>query len=331
MSKHRDYATNDVLSAGFLDALNEFVSTDASPFVVDQPSTTSLRIQASTGNAQVSLAVGGAWRFITSNVTASAPANAAGEYPIYAVSAVNNTGQEDAGTFAYGFTLKLSVAPTGSGAEALSRTIGFYGWDGSAITYVRQLVGVPSRGNPTTTGPPLVTSMPVGAPDGFEVRYLADATNGIVWTFRFRSGSASAYKWEFTGGSPLVAFVDTMESRSLASFGDLATVGPSVTAPLAGDYLITVGAMVTDNSNSYVQGVMSYAVGATAADSNDGIDARLGAPGAALNSMVTMAAERRKTGLAAATAIVAKYQAYEAGNTCFWLNRRLTAVPIRVS
>jgi hypothetical protein len=52
----------------------------------------------------------------------------------------------------------------------------------------------------------LVTSLPTTGPsggalvDGQECRYLADATNGVVWNLKYKS---SASKWYFIGGSSL--------------------------------------------------------------------------------------------------------------------------------
>jgi hypothetical protein len=50
---------------------------------------------------------------------------------------------------------------------------------------------------------PYVTSLPASPSDGQEVFYAADATNNVIWNLRYRSGSASTYKWEFVGGDPL--------------------------------------------------------------------------------------------------------------------------------
>jgi hypothetical protein len=142
MSKHRDFSTGDIFPAGFLDALNEFLGAQATPnLILDRPSTTSMRIAAGSGDDLRAVAIDGAWRYVTSNVTASAPANSAGTFPIYVTTKANNSSQEDAGTFDYSFGLKLSTTPSGSGSEALYRQIGTYDWDGSAITGWTQTVG----------------------------------------------------------------------------------------------------------------------------------------------------------------------------------------------
>lgn len=82
------------------------------------------------------------------------------------------------------------------------------------------------------------TSLPASPNDQDEYAYLADATNGIVWRFKYNSGSSSTYKWEFIGGSKLSAAVATIESTTSTSFADIATAGPSVVVPRAGEYYI---------------------------------------------------------------------------------------------
>jgi hypothetical protein len=43
-----------------------------------------------------------------------------------------------------------------------------------------------------------------GLVDGQEIELELDEPRGIYWRFRYRAGSASAYKWEFVGGPPLI-------------------------------------------------------------------------------------------------------------------------------
>jgi hypothetical protein len=84
---------------------------------------------------------------------------------------------------------------------------------------------------------PYVTSLPASPSDGQEVFYAADATNNVIWNLRYRSGSASTYKWEFIGGDPLESFQSESSTRSSTAYGDFASVGPSITAPLVGEYM----------------------------------------------------------------------------------------------
>jgi len=95
--------------------------------------------------------------------------------------------------------------------------------------------------------PTYETSLPGSPVDGQEIYYAADATNGVIWHLRYRSGGGT-YKWEFVGGSPLY---QTGLDRSVTNQTAFATVGQnasttgslptdpiSVTLPLAGEYLV---------------------------------------------------------------------------------------------
>src|SRR4029077_16892946 len=52
-------------------------------------------------------------------------------------------------------------------------------------------------------GPQRVATLPTNPYDGQECYFVADATNGILWHFRYNSSSVSPYKWECVGCSPL--------------------------------------------------------------------------------------------------------------------------------
>ena len=92
------------------------------------------------------------------------------------------------------------------------------------------------------TGPPgqatRVTSLPATPADGQEVYYVADAANGVLWHLRYNAASASAYKWEFVGGSPLAT--ERLPEETAASFPATTWGGfvndPVIAVPLAGDY-----------------------------------------------------------------------------------------------
>lgn len=107
------------------------------------------------------------------------------------------------------------------------------------------------------------TTLPAAPVDGQEAFYqsAAMATPGMVWHFRYRAGSGSAYKWEFVGGPPLFAEVIAQETASAQIFGDLTTVGPTVTLPLAGDYDVEIGAWSRSADFADLVGKMSYEIG----------------------------------------------------------------------
>ena len=90
-------------------------------------------------------------------------------------------------------------------------------------------------------GGPIYTSLPSSPADGQEIRFLADATNGIVWNLRYRLASSSPYKWEFIGGNPLVSGIAAQVGPSSANaYSYVPGTDAQITIPLAGEYLIEV-------------------------------------------------------------------------------------------
>lgn len=170
---------------------------------------------------------------------------------------------------------------------------------------------------------PRVTSLPSSPTDGQVIDYVADATNGVIWRFRYNADSSSAYKWEFVGGASLFQLVATSQSTSSTSYTDLTTVGPTVTAPLAGDYDVEIGAFGRTNSAG-ATARMSYSVGGAAATDADSIRFDTAA---ANNGLVSSKLER-KTGLSAATALKAKYMT--GAGTALFLDRWMRVLPVRV-
>lgn len=176
-----------------------------------------------------------------------------------------------------------------------------------------------------TFGASLVTSLPASPADGQECHYLADNANGLVWHLRYRAASSSAYKWEVVGGSPLTQQVDALVTSTSSTFTALAG-GPSITVPLAGDYLVGIGATTSLNASSQST-YMTYTVGAVAADNTDGIN--LAQPTSVIGTWASLAHTRRKNAIAAAAALVAVYAA-TGGGTGSWQWRWMNVMPIRV-
>ena len=150
--------------------------------------------------------------------------------------------------------------------------------------------------------------------DGQEVYLRVDDANGIVWHLRYNVASASAYKWEYLGGPPLVAFAyDAQTVSSGPSFVDLPN-GPSLTLPRAGDYDYGFGARCQQSA-----GVMAVNFGGVSPD----YDQSLWWAG-------DQAVERtgRKTQPASG---VIKCQYGNYGGAASFLRRNLWARPVRVS
>lgn len=97
---------------------------------------------------------------------------------------------------------------------------------------------------------PLVTSLPSAPIDGQEIRYVADATNGVIWNLRYRAASSSLYKWEFVGGAPLSASTISGITGTISSTSFVSASGGniSVSLPLAGDYWTTTTILGTNNT-----------------------------------------------------------------------------------
>lgn len=88
----------------------------------------------------------------------------------------------------------------------------------------------------TTTAFNLLTSIP----DGFECYLQVDASNGINWHLRYRSGRT--YPWEFVGGSPMVGYQSSSDSIS-TTYTQLGTT-ITITTPRTGVYNVKFGATI---------------------------------------------------------------------------------------
>lgn len=181
---------------------------------------------------------------------------------------------------------------------------------------------------------PVVTSLPGSPADGQIVKFKHDSSlGGGAWLFQYRSDASGAYKWEFIGGRWLLDEVDA--SATLASSGSYADLsgssGPSVTAPLAGDYLVHFGADLSapDAGTGAVAVWMSFAVGGTGAVDADGVRASETISSvSSLTDGASVSRVRQKAGLAAATTLTSKYKTQAGTLTA---QRRFIGIqPIRV-
>ena len=166
------------------------------------------------------------------------------------------------------------------------------------------------------------TTFPTSPYEGQKFTYVADSTNGVLWTFEYHA-TGSSYDWWFTGGPPLFAEVATQENTGSANYAALTTAGPSITLPLTGDYMVQQGAAIYNSSNAIIY--MSYDIGASTATDADGILHYSGAGTNPINTAVTRI--RRKTGLAA-SALVSKYKT--SAGTAVFENRWMSVTPVRV-
>ena len=86
-----------------------------------------------------------------------------------------------------------------------------------------------------TVDPEPVTSLPTT--DLYVGRRIVYSSSAGPWDFVLDDPNAT-YPWRFMGGPPLAHYIDTdqLKAGGGAGYADLATVGPTVTVPLAGDY-----------------------------------------------------------------------------------------------
>lgn len=130
---------------------------------------------------------------------------------------------------------------------------------------------------------------------------------------RDRSTQANFDRLAARIGSDL-ASVDAAETTASATFTDLATVGPSLTIPESGIYIVTVGAFMRSNTVGATS-QMSFNVGSTGALDAD--SARFDT--AVANLGVNACAARKKT-LTQGTVLLAKYKSGGTGLFVFrWL------------
>lgn len=173
---------------------------------------------------------------------------------------------------------------------------------------------------------PLVTSLPGSPYDGQEVVYLADSANGITWHLKYRSASASTHKWEFIGGSPLISMIDTSEAIT-TTWQNLATDGPSITIPRAGDYRLNASCQ---GSSNYGNG-SALQIGIAEGNTTPFVIARDGSwtNETVLHTYASAAiTDYRRANVAASAILKMRYEYVLPMNA---YNRYLSAVPIRVS
>lgn len=96
---------------------------------------------------------------------------------------------------------------------------------------------------PTSVPPPLVDSR-----DGQIIYYVAHDANSIIWQFRYRTGTATPYKWEFIGGSWYHTETSTAAVVPAGAYADIGGGVPTLTIPRDGDYHVEFGCNFTSAS-----------------------------------------------------------------------------------
>ena len=191
--------------------------------------------------------------------------------------------------------------------------------------------------NPTLAkGPTYETALPSSPIDGQEIYYAANATDGVIWHLRYRSGSSSSYKWEFVGGPPLhtsigqtLAQTNSVASNTFSSLGGATGSAINLTVPLIGTYVVHgQGAFYTNNgSNTNVDMFMGFKA--------NGSSPTTGTSGYAqqtTQNYVLISWTYRLT-VTSSTDRVVEIQVAQTGATrdLYGYNRQLTITPVRLA
>jgi hypothetical protein len=185
---------------------------------------------------------------------------------------------------------------------------------------------VPLGGGPGPQGPPgssgagIGTVLPV-SPLNDQEYILVDSLTAPTyqWLFRYLAAKASN-RWLFIGGARAYAEVQTAEVTAATVYSALATPGPSLAVPVAGDYIVEHGFISTGNKPNY----MSYDIGATAAVDADRVETAL----AGIIDGTGTASRIRRKSLGAVT-LTAKYAGYGGQNAGF-KSRWIAITPVAV-
>jgi hypothetical protein len=217
---------------------------------------------------------------------------------------------------------------SGSGVIELSKNMvgGTYGikFGGDTSLYRPAIGGVLKTDGAIAVGS-LGASFPASPVQGQIYIFTADAANGVYWTFIYDGGYG---RWRFIGGPPLSARVDALETTTSSTFGDLTTIGPSITIPFSGDFDVYVGGQALTGQNDVAR--MSFSIGATAAqDADGGGVSSLQAGGGQISYPTSFSVTTRKTGLAASTQLMAKYRNATNATTTQFRWRTLQVLPIQ--
>jgi hypothetical protein len=188
---------------------------------------------------------------------------------------------------------------------------------------------------------PLITSVAaffaITPTDKQEIYFLADATNGVIWHLRYRAFLAdgvtpnpSPYKWEYVGGGPLTSEIVTSQTRTASTaYTDLATVGPSILLPLAGDYMFEMAAQLITPNTAQTVAFAALAINGVVPTAGLNADAMAYENPAAAFSYATGSREMKRT-ITAAGNIAKLMYANEGSVTGSYSNRTLRATPVRV-
>lgn len=164
-----------------------------------------------------------------------------------------------------------------------------------------------------------VSSLPGSPHDNQEIFLLADSASGAVWNLRFLKSTG---KWHFIGGAPVYKVVETSETTASGAVTDLATVGPTYTPLVPGDYLVRFGATVGNNTASQASVAQLIYNAATATDD------RALSQTVSINELASVGRTSKAVAVAIANPIKLGY--FVTGGTGTFLRRWMEITPIRL-
>jgi hypothetical protein len=157
------------------------------------------------------------------------------------------------------------------------------------------------------------------------------AAQGIVWQLRYRAASASAYKWEFIGGSPFIKKFPGSVTQAGGAFvvrPDLA--GATIlAAPLAGEY-DTWAKAGSVSSDFGTQWLALLVCGGNAAPGSDADAASVGANNHSVPSTSYGAAYAGPNRITVAAAEVIRMYYRNVNGTATYVDRMGAVLPVRV-
>jgi hypothetical protein len=172
-----------------------------------------------------------------------------------------------------------------------------------------------------------VTTLP-GSPTDGQLAVLTDSTSSPTYAWLF-TWSATASKWIFIGGSDAYLMVATSQSLTSASTSDLATDGPSITVPRAGDYMVRWGAQFSTASGAAYTSVALLCKNGTPI-SNESLGERVDGGSSSSSQIGSNSKTSRVTGLAASDVLKIRYQSDGTHSTNF-SERFISVTPVAVT
>lgn len=130
--------------------------------------------------------------------------------------------------------------------------------DGTSREIVYDHASYPNARVPLNSG----AAFPANPFVGQTFVYQADRANGVYWQFVYLPDE-TVYPWKSIGGPEMRSFVAANEGNgaTINTWMDIGTIGPSIIAPLAGDYDMRMHATLTGPAAAST-GSIGVAIGA---------------------------------------------------------------------